>query len=286
MERRQPSRTRRALLAGLIVVAVAGTAAWWHYSGRESTGDAQIDGHIVPVASRVEGTVESVQVRDNQRVTAGTVLVVVDPKDYRVALQKAEADYAAAVATVSGARAGAPITSTTTASQVETANTQPPQVATCAQSAEARLAQAEAALAQARLNLQYTTIAAPTDGIVSKKSVEPGQVIQPGQPLLAIVPLDDVWVTANFKETQLRDVRVGQPVLIDVDAYGTTYRGRVESIAAATGARFSLLPPENATGNFVKVVQRVPVRITLEQYDPAAQVLRPGMSVEATILTR
>jgi membrane fusion protein (multidrug efflux system) len=123
-------------------------------------------------------------------------------------------------------------------------------------------------------------------GWVAKKSVEPGQVIQAGQPMLAIVPFEDIWVTANFKETQLKDMRKDQRVTVEVDAYGRTYTGKVESIAAATGARFSLLPPENATGNYVKVVQRVPVKIVLDKGQDPEHLLRPGMSVVPTVHTR
>jgi len=128
---------------------------------------------------------------------------------------------------------------------------------------------------------------APVAGIVSRKSVEPGQVIQPGQPLMTVIPLDRVWITANFKETQLRDMRVGQTVTVDVDAYGGhEFTGKVESIAAATGSRFSLLPPDNASGNFVKVVQRVPVKIVLDNGQDPDRLLRPGMSVTPTVHTR
>jgi len=147
--------------------------------------------------------------------------------------------------------------------------------------------QLRAAVKQAELNLEYATVKAPTGGVVSRKTVEPGQVIQPGQPLMTIVSLDPVWITANFKETQLEDMRPGQRVTVKVDAYGgTTLTGKIESIAAATGARFSLLPPENATGNFVKVVQRVPVKIVLDEGQDAQRVLRPGMSVTPTVHTR
>ena len=128
---------------------------------------------------------------------------------------------------------------------------------------------------------------APIKGVVSRKSAEAGQVIQPGQPLMTIIPLEQVWITANFKETQLADMRVGQAVSIEVDAYdGREFRGKVESIAAATGSRFSLLPPENATGNFVKVVQRVPVKIVLDQGQDPQHLLRPGMSVTPTVQTQ
>jgi len=402
--RRDRRQTRRLLLAGGMVVAVAILGIWWHYQGRESTDDAQVDGHIVPIAARVGGTVLAVKVEDNQVVDAGTVLVEVDPRDYRVALQRAEADYADAQAALAAAQAGIPITSTTTASQVSsaganveratsgleaatrdveasrarlastqarlreatanatragrdldrmkqliakdevsqqqydaavaaadaaratveavqaavseatqavsvfesrraqaanaltqaraelrTAETAPEQVivtAARAQSAGARVAQAKALLDQANLNLGYTTIKAPVAGRVSKKSVEPGQVIQPGQPLLAIVPVEDIWITANFKETQLRQMRPGQRASVSVDAYGRTYEGKVDSIAGATGARFSLLPPENASGNYVKVVQRIPVKIVLDKGQDPEHLLRPGMSVVPTVYTR
>ena len=156
-----------------------------------------------------------------------------------------------------------------------------------AASAAARVQQADAAVKQAQLNLEYATVKAPVKGIVSKSTVEPGQVIQPGQPLMVIVPLENIWITANFKETQLENMRVGQRVKVDVDAYGGhDFNGKVESIAAATGARFSLLPPDNATGNFVKVVQRVPVKIVLDSGQDPDHLLRPGMSVTPTVYTR
>jgi membrane fusion protein, multidrug efflux system len=397
--------SRRGLIAIAGVVILAGVAfAWWHYRGRESTDDAQVDGHIVPIAARVGGTVLSVHVQDNQVIEAGAVLAEVDPRDYRVALQRAEADLADAEAALAAAQAGIPITSTTTASQMSsagasvdraragtdaatrdvegararlasaqarlkeatanetrtsrdldrmkqliakdevsqqqydaavaaaeaaratvesteaavaearqvvsvtesrriqatgtltqaeaelrTAHTAPEQLTIIrarAQSAQARVQQVRAVLEQATLNIGYTTIKAPIAGRVSKKSVEIGQVIQPGQPLMAIVPLENVWVTANFKETQLREMRPGQRVSIFVDAFGRAYQGKVDSIAAATGARFSLLPPENATGNYVKVVQRIPVKIVFDQGQDPEHLLRPGMSVVPTVYTR
>jgi membrane fusion protein, multidrug efflux system len=397
-------RKRTLIAAGALVLLVVVLGAWWYYSGRESTDDAQVDGHIVPVAPRVGGTVLTVNVEDNQSVKAGDVLVEIDPRDYRVALQRAEADLADAQAALAAAQAGIPITSTTTASQVSsaganvdrakagtdaatqdvlaararlastqarlreaqanatrtsrdlermkqliakdevsqqqydaavaaseaahatvestqatiaeatqavsvaesrrvqatgsltqaeadlrTAHTGPEQVTVTrarAQSAEARVKQAQAQLEQATLNLAYTTIRAPAAGRVSKKSVEAGQVIQPGQPLMAIVPLENVWITANFKETQLKEMRPGQRVSVSVDAYDREYAAKVDSIAAATGARFSLLPPENATGNYVKVVQRIPVKIVLDPGQDNEHLLRPGMSVVPTVYTR
>ncbi|MEO8373087.1 MAG: HlyD family secretion protein [Candidatus Solibacter sp.] len=143
---------------------------------------------------------------------------------------------------------------------------------------------ARANLANAELQLSYASIVAPMDGVVTRKSVEPGQIVQPGQSLMALIPLHDVWVTANFKETQLAHVRPGMPAEIKVDMYGESVSGHVDSIASATGSRLSLLPPENATGNFVKVVQRIPVKILID--NSHGLVLRPGMNVDATIFTK
>jgi len=155
-----------------------------------------------------------------------------------------------------------------------------------ASSATASIGQAHANLEAAKLDLSYTTIVAPVDGVVTRKSVEVGQVVQQGQGLLMLVPLQDVWVTANFKETQLADVHNGQKAEVKADLSGKTYPGHVDSIAAATGTRLSLLPPENATGNYVKVVQRIPVKIVLDPIPGGNQVLRPGMNIEATIFTK
>jgi membrane fusion protein (multidrug efflux system) len=361
----------------LVIVAVGGLLALWHFAGRESTDDAQIDGHIVPVSPRVGGTIQTVNVKENQLVEAGTVLVALDPRDYQVALDRARADLAEAEASAQAARTTVPMTSTSTASQVSTAEsdigtadarlhsaqaglqdaqarekkaeqdlarmktllakdevsqqeydavalatesahaarvgaqaavreaeeggraasarlaqaqTAPQQVGIMrarAASAEAKVVQARATLARAQMELDYATVKAPTRGIVSKKSIEVGQVVQPGQPMLAIVPLDDVWVTANFKESQLRRMRPGQRAVVSVDAYGgRKYEGRVESISPATGARFSLLPPENASGNYVKVVQRVPVKIVIDGSQDSEHPLRPGMSVVPTVFVK
>lgn len=168
---------------------------------------------------------------------------------------------------------------------LESAQTAPHQVLVSKaqfSSADATVAQKKAALDQAMLNLQYCTIVAPAAGVVSK-SVEVGMNVSPGQQLISVVPLEDVWVTANFKETQLKFMRPGQPAEISVDAYGRTYKGHIDSIAGASGARFSLLPPENATGNYVKVVQRVPVKIVLDPGENKDHLLRPGMSVDPKV---
>lgn len=174
--------------------------------------------------------------------------------------------------------------------ELQTAQTGPSQVTATkarASAAEARVMQSRANLAQAELNLQYTTLKAPARGVISKKGVNTGQVVQAGQPLFALVQIDDVWVTANYKETQLKNMRPGQRAVIDVDAFGgKELQGKVDSIAGATGARFSLLPPENATGNFVKVVQRVPVKIVLDPGQDPERRLRPGMSVTPTVYVK
>jgi membrane fusion protein (multidrug efflux system) len=171
---------------------------------------------------------------------------------------------------------------------VRAAQTAPRQVAVTrsrAVEAQASVQRSQAALAQAELNLQYTTVRAPFAGIVSKRSAEPGQVISAGQPLFALVDLENIYITANYKETQLGHMCPGQPALIHVDTFGRDYQGHVDSFSGATGARFSLLPPENATGNFVKVVQRIPVKLVLNQGEDPHHDLRPGMSVEPTVLT-
>jgi membrane fusion protein, multidrug efflux system len=361
------------LLVGIIIVLIGAFIVWRYYSVRESTDDAQVDGHITPVSARVGGTVTSVNFDDNQQVKAGETLVQLDPKDYQVAVARAEADLADAQAGAHAAQTSIPISNVTTTNQLATAQAAHIAAQREVEAARARLREAQAnynkvakdlermkqlisrdeisrqqfdataaateaaratvdsaqagvataeshvvqaeagvrtaqsgpeqvnvtrarfgaasatvqkmmaALEQARLNLQYTTVRAPADGIVSKRSVEVGQVVQPGQPLAALVNLSDIYITANFKETQLKEMRVGQRVKIHVDAYGRDFDGHVDSFGGATGARFSLLPPENATGNYVKVVQRVPVKIVLEKNADPQHVLRPGMSVVPTV---
>jgi len=195
----------------------------------------------------------------------------------RASVESAQANVAVAESHVVQAQAG-----------VRSAQTAPEQVnVTKARfgSATAAVQKAMAALEQAKLNLAYTTVKAPADGIVSKRSVEVGQVVQPGQPAAALVDLSDIYVTANFKETQLKGMRPGQPAKIHVDAYDRDFNGHVDSIGGATGARFSLLPPENATGNYVKVVQRIPVKISIDKGEDPQHILRPGMSVVPTVYT-
>jgi membrane fusion protein, multidrug efflux system len=169
------------------------------------------------------------------------------------------------------------------------AQTAPQQNAAVRARAQAAMAQAQqkkAALDQALLNLQYARLVAPVNGIVSNRTVEVGQNVQIGQELMKIINLDDIWVTANFKESQLRLMRPGQGATISLDAFGKKYNGHVQSIAGASGALFSMLPPENATGNYVKVVQRIPVKITFDPGETKEHILRPGMSVEPKVWVR
>ena len=385
--RSRDPRFRIAIIAGLILLLVVGFFLWRHFSSYESTDDAQIDGHLNSVSARVSGHVTKILVQDNQYVEAGTPLIEIDPSDYQVAVEQAQAAYSDATATAQAAQVNVPITSIGTSSQVinaqgsvenaeagvamshrqldaanallaeaeannaksqndlarykqlvdkqeisqqqydqavagakagdsmvaaqkaqvaqaeqgvvqaraklsqaqaslQQANTAPQQLAVTrskAQSAQAQADQKKAELDQAQLNLQYTKIVAPVSGIVSNRTVEVGQNVATGQELMKIINLDDIWVTANFKENQLREMKVGQPVTISVDAYGKKYKGHLESVAGASGSLMSLLPPENATGNYVKVVQRIPVKIVFEQGETKEHLLRPGMSVEPKV---
>ncbi|MES1242008.1 MAG: HlyD family secretion protein [Acidobacteriota bacterium] len=378
------------LVVSLAVLAVAGFFFWRRLAVRESTDDAFVDGPVVAVAARVAGTATSVTVEENDAVRAGQVLVKLDPHDYELAVQKAEADYQAAEAAVEAARAQLPITSTTSSSGLRAAEAQVGQARAAAagtsrgvEAARARLAQAEAnaeraasdvarlrplvekdeiprqdfehaqaaekaaqaAVAEARQQVELAishqgeaaaaigqaeagraqaeagphrveatqadirlaeakaaqarasldlarsqlddaVVRAPMDGIVGRKNVDPGESVQRGQPLVAIVPPDEVWITANFKETQIAGMRPGQKAVVHVDALDRDLNGHVQGIGAATGAKYSLLPAENASGNFVKVVQRVPVRIVLEKDQDPRHLLRPGMSVVPTVIVR
>ena len=318
-----PGGRRRTvfLIMGVVLLGLVGLGArrWWFNLSHVSTDNAQVDGHIIPILPKVGGFVTLVRTDENRRVQAGDTLVVLDDRDYRVRLAQAEADLAVALAGVSNkARVGqaeaqvaqaeanakkahADLDRLLPLAQQDIVSKQQLDAAQAAAgaadaalaaaqaalgAADARVAAARAARDQAALNLSYTRISAPSSGVVSKKSVEVGQLVQPGQPLMSVVPLEDVWLTANLKETEIADVKPGEPVDFTVDAYpGAHFRGHVESVSPATGARFSLLPPDNATGNFTKVVQRVPVRIRPEKVDPA-HPLRPGMSVDVTIQTK
>ncbi len=383
------SRRRGLIIAAILVLALVALGIWWHSTFSEDTDDAQVNGHLIQVSSRISGHVLKVDVEENQLVKAGDPIAELDPSDYQVAVENAEAALASARANAAAARVNVPITTTSTGSNLRSANadvtgtqasvaqseqqliaarasvaqaeanntkaqadleryrplvekdviskqqfdaavaaadaakaalasaraneqaaadgvrvaheresqaqaqlkyaqTAPQQVAAQdarARQAEAQVQQAQAQLDQAKLNLSYTRIVAPADGIITRKSVEVDQNVAAGQNLLTLVSLQDLWVTANFKETQLQHMEAGQSVKIHVDSTGKNYSGRVTQIGGATGSVLSLFPPENATGNYVKVVQRVPVRIdftNLANEDPHHE-LRPGLSVEPTV---
>ena len=397
-------KVRRLLVGGGAVVLAAVAGLFLYFHNRETTDDAQVDGHITPMASKVYGRVAEVLVDDNQAVKAGQVLVKIDPRDYQAALDQAKAslalaesearsagvdvprtrenvasgnssadaqlqgsqadvaraqatydqaqtaDLAYAQANVEKSRANAELAKADLArylplmekgeiskqqydaakanadasasalqadlqrqaqaqrnvavakaqldaararveqarAGVASAQADVKQVSMKTADAQAKLAKVEQARAQldaAQLNLSYTEITAPVDGVATHKQVEPGQIVQAGQGLLVVVPLKNVWVTANFKETQLKNMKPGQKAEVKVDTYGKTFSGRVDSIAGATGSVLSLLPPENATGNYVKVVQRIPVKIVLDAIPSEKAVLRPGMNVDATVIT-
>ena len=347
-----PTSPRRRIILAIVGVLVVLALVWafkqWSYGrSHESTDDAAVDGHLIPVLAKVSGYVQKVTVQDNSHVTADSALVLIDPSEYQVRLAQAEADFAAAIATAGSdgatGQAGAQVATATSqhaalgaqidaaranaqkahadleryrqlagqqivsrqqldaalaAAETADANVAALQRQASAAGAtvtnaeagvrlaDARLQAARAARDNAQLQLSYTHVPAPTSGIVSRKQVEVGQLVQAGQPLLTIVSDTGVFVTANMKETQLADICIGQPVAIDVDAYGgATAEGVVESVAAATGSKFALLPPDNATGNFTKVVQRVPVRIRITRGLGADRPLRPGMSVNVHVQT-
>ncbi len=395
-------RFRRALIGAAAALVILAVAVAYYYHHRVTTDDAQVDGHIIAVSSKIYGDIAQVLIDDNQPVKQGQVLVRIDARDYQVKVAQARAALAVAESQARAAEVGVPLTRETTQSGTSGAQAQlaaaeaeyqraqenyqlaltadlayaeanvaareaanekaqadlarmKPLIAkdeisnlqfdsyraaarvadselkaaqeklvaarrdselrrstmlaaesrrnqtraalaaaiaahkqvdiqsAQAASAAATVQQARANLEAAELQLSYTQIVAPVDGVVTRKRVETGQIVQPGQGLLVLIPLNDIWVTANFKETQLAKVRAGQKAEVSVDMYGHSFPGKVDSVAGATGTRLSLLPPENATGNYVKVVQRIPVKILLDPIPPDKAVLRPGMNVVATI---
>jgi membrane fusion protein (multidrug efflux system) len=324
--RKGAGRSTHLWLLALLILAV-GTSApfgWKYLQSYESTDDAQIDGHIDPLSSRIDGTVIAVHAEDDDRVKKGELLVEIDPRDYEVAVEQAKArvelafaqvasakqDYAASLANVREAYAAnfkaqrdahrysillaqqvVPLeqydqytaVARVDAAKVDSAREAAGSSLKAIAARQADADAAKAALDQALLNLSYTKIYAPANGIVGKRSVQLGSRIQPGQTLVFITETDGIWVTANFKETQLSRMHRGEKVTIHVDTFGRNYHGYVEHMPGASGDRFSLLPPENATGNYVKVVQRLPVRILLDSGQDPNHQLHPGMSVEPTV---
>jgi len=347
----QPPSTKKKIVLGIVGVLALILLFWgfqkWNYGrSHQSTDNAQVDGHIVPVLAKVGGYVKTVNVSENDHVNAGQLLVQLDDADYRVRFQQAQADLAAAEATAGGGgfsgQAQSQVQSATgqraaldaqigaaranankaaqdlararelaakqiisnqqlDAAQATAAVAQANLLAAERQAAaaggtvntaeagvrvaNARTLAARAASENAQLQLDYTRITAPASGEVSRKQVEVGQLVAAGQPLMSIVADTGMWVTANFKETQLATIRPGQPVEFEIDAYGGCIgEGKVASVSGATGAKFALLPPDNATGNFTKVVQRVPVRIAVTKPCPG-HALRPGLSAVVHINT-
>ena len=270
-------------LAGALVLALLVFEVRFAFA-HESTDDAFIDAHISAIGARVAGQVTKVLVDDNQAVKQGDVLVEIDPADYEVKLEQARAQLLAAKAVA--LRAGLDLSRYQKLIRTDDASRQQLDAARAdADSAKANALLQQAAVRQAELDLSYTRVVAPESGRATHRSVEVGDYLKIGQPLLAIVP-SRVYVTANFKETQLTRIRPGQPVKIKVDVYtGRVFRGHVDSIQSGTGAQFSLLPPENATGNYVKVVERIPVKILIDSFEAAAP-LSPGMSVEPTVAVK
>jgi membrane fusion protein (multidrug efflux system) len=296
------------VLAVGIVYGIRTVAFYRHHA---ETDDAQIEGHIDPVLPRVSGYVTEIDVDDNQRVEKGQMLLKIDTRDLEAKVETAEGAVASARAQVDVARANVQAVETArgrTASDLvryralrqkeeisqqqfdaaraaaDAALAQRNAAARAVTAAQAQVAQKQADVDLARLQLSYAAVTAPSSGIVSKKNVEIGELVQTGQPLMAIVQDQAVWIVANYKETQLRKMRVGQTVTFDVDAYPKrVFHGRVDSLSAATGAKFSLLPPDNATGNFTKVVQRVPVKIVPSDPPDPRFPLRAGMSVTTIV---
>jgi len=255
----------RAVLGTVVVIAVLwGIMIVVHSYFYESTDDAFVEGHVITVGTKLSNTVKKVFIDDNYEVKQGDLLVQIDPRDYEVQLREAEANQAKAQ---SDNDRNETLAKTSAVSQQDLDATR------------ATLEVASAQLQQAQLNLGYTRITAPVAGRITRKDVEPGDYIETGQTLFSIVP-HDIWVIANFKETQLTNMKPGQSVTIRVDAFpGRVFKGHVDSLQAGTGARFSLLPAENATGNYVKVVQRVPVKILFDESPDVQALFTPGLSV-------
>lgn len=343
----RPKRSKRGRILLVVALLVLGGGIYLLlHRGEQSTDDAAIEASIVPLAPKVAGYIVKLNVADNQTVAAGDIIAEIDPRDYEIALQKAQADLASAEARLSGGghslastKVTAPMNVSSAQAQVaaaqanldrarlelnrmkklgdaarsrqqleqatanekaatsaladaqarlQSARTAPNTVATAAASVkdlEAAVSTQKALVAQAQKNLDDTKIITPIAGRISRRNVELGSYVQSGQQLLSLVATD-YWVIANYKETQLTNIKPGQKVVVEIDAYpDKRYKAHVDSVQLGTGARFSIFPPENATGNFVKIVQRVPVKIVFDEKPDAALAIGPGMSVRPVVYT-
>ena len=274
---------KRILIIAVALVALGGIVYWFAHRHEQSTDDATIEAHAIPMMAKVTGYVTAVNIEENHPVKAGDVLIQIDPRDYQIARDRAAGTLAAAEANLTNANLNLKRMQGMN-SLARTGKDLDESVATAA-SALANETIAKAQLAQAEKDLADTQILAPADGIVAERGVEPGMYVTPATTLFYIVT-PDRWVIGNYKETQLTDMKPGQKADISIDSYpGLTLHGTVDSIQRGTGARFSLFPAQNATGNFVKIVQRIPVKILLDN-PPQDIVLAPGMSVEPTVHTK
>ncbi len=276
------------LIVGIVVLMGLITAFFYSQYRRThvSTDDAFIEGNIHTISARVSGNVKTVRAEDNQPVKKGDILVELDQVDYRSRAEAARANFELQRANLRQAEKDLKRAKALFEQDANSADRYDKAVSS-RDVAAAQVKLAEEQLRQANLNLGYTIVPAPSNGYVTRKSVQTGNQVQTGQPLMAVVELENIYVVANYKETELARIRPGQQVKIRVDAYpGKVFTGKVDSIMAGTGASFSLFPPENATGNYVKVVQRVPVKIVLEAGADKDHVLKVGMSVEPTVLAR
>lgn len=273
---------KRLIIILVLIIATIGGLAWWlAHRGTESTDSATIEAHTIPLIPKVAGYVTVLHIDDNQPVKTGDVLLEIDPRDYQISMQQLTGSLSSAMATLENTELN--LKRMQSLNNVARSRKDLDDATTAHATAEANVVAITAQLEQATKNLTDTKLLAPADGVITERGVEQGAYVQPGQQLAYLVP-PKRWVIANFKETQLDGMKPGQKVDIKVDAYPSLQlHGKVESIQHGTGARFSLFPPENATGNFVKIVQRVPVKISIDGEIPPGVVLGPGMSVVPTV---
>jgi len=283
MTARRPWKIAAFAVAGAAVLGVSSVFLHSAYT-HEETDNAFVDGHIIPVSPQIDGKVIHVLVTDNQPVKKGARMVEIDPSDYLIQREKAQADLFSSEANLRRATNDLAryeklaLTDDIARQQLDTTRAE-------RDALSAQVRKAKATLDKAELDLSRTVITAPEEGRITKKTVEEGAYVRPPLPLLAIVP-SNVWVTANFKETQLKHMSTGQQVTFEVDGIGgREYSGHVDSLQAGTGAAFSILPPENATGNYVKIVQRIPVKIVIDSGNEDHRLV-PGMSVEPSVRVR